>query len=140
MSFREKSILITIVAMLVASTAYAAMVIPLASGTDVDQVVYQPLMIVAVVVLVIVIVAGHIVAAVAQPKDANAKPDEREKLIEWRGQAAGGYVLAVGAFVTLTLSMAEVHWFWIANVLAGMWVLAEVFAGMWKLALFRRGA
>ena len=49
-------------------------------------------------------------------------------------------MLAVGAFVTLTLTMLEVPWFWIANVLTGMWVLAEVFAGIWKLALFRRGA
>ncbi len=140
MSFREKSILITIVAMLVAAASYAAVVIPLARGTAVDQIAYQPLMSVAVVVLVIVMVAGHVVAAIAQPKAANAKPDEREKLIEWRGQTAGGYVLAVGVFVVLCLAMAEAHWFWIANVLAGMWVLAEVFAGVWKLMLFRRGA
>jgi hypothetical protein len=96
MSFRENSILITIVAMLVAAAAYATVVIPLARGTAVDEIAYQPLMIVAVVVLVVVMVAGHVVAALAQPKAANAKPDEREKLIEWRGQTAGGYVLAVG--------------------------------------------
>ncbi|MGE0817906.1 MAG: hypothetical protein AB7O74_04510 [Candidatus Nanopelagicales bacterium] len=140
MSFREKSILITIGALVVASIAYVALLIPTAAGTAVDAIPYQPLMIGMVVVLAILTAAGHIVAAIAQPKDAQRAPDEREKLIEWRGQTAGGYVLAVGVFVAIVLAMAEVPWFWIANILLGMWVLAEVFAGVWKLALLRRGA
>lgn len=140
MSFREKNILITIVALLVAAVAYIALLIPAAQGKAVDAIHYQPLMIGMVVVLAILTAAGHIVAAIAQPKDAQRERDERERLIDWRGQSAGGYVLAVGVFVAIVLAMAEVPWFWIANVLMGIWVLAEVFGGAWKLALFRRGA
>ncbi len=140
MSFREKSILITIVALLVTALGYVALLIPVARGKAVGDIPYQPLMIGMVVILILLTAGGHIVAAIAQPKDAQAKHDEREKLIEWRGQTAGGYVLATAAFVVLTLAWAEVPWFWIANVLAGMWVLAEVFAGIWKLVLFRGGA
>ena len=140
MSFREKSILITTVALLITAAAYVALLIPLTRDTAVADIAYQPLMIGMVVILILLTAAGHIAAAIAQPKDAQARRDEREKLIEWRGQTAGGYVLATAAFVVLVLAWSEVPWFWIANVLAGMWVLAEVVAGIWKLVLFRRGA
>ena len=140
MSFREKSILITMASLLVAAGAYTAVVIPLAQRLPISEIPYQPLLIVAVVILTIVIAAGHVVAAILQPRAAMAGPDERERVVEWRGQAAGGYVLAVAAFIVLCLAIVEAPWFWIANVLAGMWVLAEIFAGIWKAALLRRGA
>ena len=139
MTFQEKSILINVTALVIGAIAYAALVIPLAAGVPVDEVAYQPLMIVGVVLLTVIVVAGHVVVAVARPAEASAGMDEREKLIGWRGQSAGGYVLAVGVFVAICLAMVEVPWFWIANVLAAMWVLAEVVAGLVKLALFRRG-
>jgi hypothetical protein len=139
MTFQEKSVLINVVALVIGAIAYAALVIPLATGVPVDEVAYQPLMIVAVVLLTVIVVIGHVVVAVARPAEASAGMDEREKLIGWRGQTVGGYVLAVGVFTAICLAMAEVPWFWIANVLAAMWVLAEVVAGLVKLALFRRG-
>lgn len=139
MTFSEKSVLVNVVALVVGAIAYAALVIPLAIGTPVDQVAYQPLMVVAVVLLVVIVVAGHVVVAVTRPAEATAGMDERERLIGWRGQTVGGYVLAVGVFAAICLAMVEVPWFWIANVLAAMWVLAEVVAGLVKLTLFRRG-
>jgi hypothetical protein len=139
MTFQEKSILITVVALVVAASAYAVLLLRLAAGSPVDDVAYQPLLVGAVVLLAVVVAGGHVAAAVAAPSDATAGTDEREKLIGWRGQSAGGYVLAVGVFVAICLAMVQVPWFWIANVLAGMWVLAEVVGGLVKLALFRRG-
>jgi hypothetical protein len=139
MTFSEKSVLVNVVALVVGALAYAALVIPLALGTPVDQIAYQPLMVVAVVLLVVIVVAGHVVVAVTRPAEATAGMDERERLIGWRGQSVGGYVLAVGVFTAICLAMVEVPWFWIANVLAAMWVLAEVVAGLVKLTLFRRG-
>lgn len=73
--------------------------------TPVDEIVYQPLMIVAVAPLVIVAAASHIVIALVNPAEANAY-DERDRLIVLRGERIGGYVLAVGVFGGLVLAMS----------------------------------
>lgn len=139
MTFQEKSILITVAALVVTAAAYAVLLLRLAGGSPVVDVDYQPLLVGAVVLLAVIVAAGHVVAAVTAPADATERADERERLIGWRGQSVGGYTLAVGVFVAICLAMVEVPWFWIANVLAGMWVLSEVVGGLVKLALFRRG-
>ena len=139
MSFREKSILVSITAMLVATAVYLAVLLPSLATTSVNQVLYQVPMIIAVVSLIIITVVGQVAVAVHDARAASAAADERERLIGWRGQSMGGYVLAVGVFLALCLAMVEVEWFWIANALAGMWVLAEVFSGVAQLVMFRRG-
>jgi hypothetical protein len=105
----------------------------------VEDIFYEPLMIVAVVIVVIIAVVGHIVIAIASPSEANADEDERDNLIEMRADQVSGYVLAVPTFVALGLAMLEVHWFWIANVLLAGFVLSEVIKSAVMLARYRRG-
>lgn len=139
MSFRDKSALVTVVALVVASVVYAVALISAAAGGPIAEVVYQPYMIGFVVVLALLSIVGQIAVAVSAPREAQAQADERERLIAWRSGSISGYVLAVAAFVALSLSMLEVDWFWIANSVLALWVLAEIVGSAVSLSLSRRG-
>jgi hypothetical protein len=118
--------------------AYFAVVARLPATTPADQIVYQPLMIAAVLPLVVLAVASHLALALVNPREAG-QHDKRERLIALRGERAGGYVLAVGVFTGLVLAMAEADAFWIAHALLVGWVLAELTAGAVRILLYRRG-
>ncbi len=139
MSFRNKSALVTIVALLVASIVYVVSLLTAAAGAPIVDVTYQPYLIGFVIVLVIVSVVGQIAVAVRSPKEATAPRDERERLITWRAGSVSAYVLEVGAFLAIALAMAQVDWFWIANTVLALWVLAEIVDGAVQLTLSRRG-
>ena len=139
MSFRDKSALVTIVALLIASAVYVVSLVSAAGGKPLVDVAYQPYLIGFVIVLVIVSVVGQIAVAVRSPKEATAPRDERERLITWRAGSVSAYVLEVGAFLAIALAMAQVDWFWIANTVLALWVLAEIVDGGVQLSLSRRG-
>ena len=139
MSFRDKSALVTIVALLIASVVYVVSLVSAAGGKPLVDVAYQPYLIGFVIVLVIVSVVGQIAVAVMAPKEATAPRDERERLITWRAGSVSAYVLEVGAFLAIALAMAQVDWFWIANTVLALWVLAEIVDGGVQLSLSRRG-
>jgi hypothetical protein len=54
------------------------------------------LLLLCVAALVVLQITSHAVAAKLTPKDARAPRDERERLITWRAQSLGYYVLMVG--------------------------------------------
>lgn len=139
MSFREKSAVVTIGALLLASAVYVVSLVTAADGKSVAGVEYRPMVIGFVIVLALLSVGGQIAVALMRPREAQAPADERERVISWRASAYGGYVLGVLAFVVLCLALAEVDWFWIANATLGLWVAAELVSSASVLALARRG-
>jgi hypothetical protein len=106
--------------------------------TPADEIVYQPLLVVAVVPSVLLAAVSHIGFALANPQGADAH-DERDRLISLRGERVGGYVLAAGVFAGLVLTMVEVSPFFITHASLLMWVVAEIIAGATRIVLFRRG-
>jgi hypothetical protein len=139
MSFREKSALVSIVALLAASIGYVVVLVANADGRALASLDYQPYMLGFVIVLALVSIVGQVAVALASPREAQAPADERERQIAWRSGILSGYVLAVAAFVAICLAMAEVPWFWIANAVLALWVLAEVGGRAYALTLSRRG-
>jgi hypothetical protein len=139
MPFEEKSVIAATTAMTIAYGAYFIVVARWALTMPAADIVYQPLMILTVVALVVMLVAGHVAIAVANPAEAGQR-DERDRLIDLRGSNLGGYVLAVGVFLALVLAMARVDQFSIANVLLLWWVLAELASGVARIVMYRRGA
>ena len=99
MSFQEKSNLVMTVIIALAYGAYFAMVMPpaLNEGPSMEQV--GPYLFAAVVFLVIGGVVGHILVAMAAPKESD-QADERDKLIEMRADARSSYVLGTAAILT----------------------------------------
>lgn len=142
MSFQEKSIALMVVIMVVEYGWYFTLVVGQLDTADVGGFPhrgYQGPLLVTVVALVILAVVGHILFAVLPPHEED-RSDERDHLVNMRGEMVGGYVLGTAAFAALVLAMIEAEYFWIANsVLLGL-VLSEVVAGVTKLALYRRMA
>lgn len=139
MAFQEKSSIVMTAALALVYGVYFVVIARWLATTTAADIVYQPLMIVAIVPLVIIAVVGHVVLAILNPKAANAN-DERDRLISLRGERVGGYVLAVGVFVGLVLAMADLGTFFIAHALLLAWVLAEITSGSTRIVLYRRGA
>jgi hypothetical protein len=82
-------------------------------------------MLVTVGALVVLAVVGHILIAVVPPYEGD-ETDERDRIVNLRGEWVEGFVLATGTLVGLFLAMAEYEAFWTANVLLAGLVLAEV--------------
>jgi hypothetical protein len=121
-SFQEKSAIAMTGPLALVDGAYFAIVGRWLTVTPADEIVYQPLLIVAIVPLVVLAVVSHVAIALANPKEAGAS-DERDRLIALRGERVGGYVLAVGVLGGLPLA----------------WVVAELVEGATKIVLYRRG-
>jgi hypothetical protein len=138
MPFQEKSAIVMTGVLVVVYGAYFAVVGRWMASSPVDEIVYQPLMIIVVVPLAILAAVSHIVLAVMNPKDANAN-DERDRLVSLHGEQVGGLVLAVGVFFALVLAMAEFPQFFIAHALLLSLVLAEITANATKVVRYRRG-
>jgi cell division protein FtsW (lipid II flippase) len=83
-------------------------------------------------------IVGHIVVAIAWPKDADKK-DQRDKEINRFGDYIGQSFVVIGAVAALVLSMAEVDHFWIANVIYLAFVLSALLGSTAKIVAYRRG-
>ena len=138
MTFQAKSTAAMLGILTVVYGSYFAIMLSVAGQTPVDQIVYQPVMIVVTVPLVILAILVHIVIAIAAPSEAGVS-DERDRIIALRGEALGGLVLGVGVFCGLVLAMFGSHTFWIAHALLGSLVLAEIASAAMMLVLYRRG-
>ena len=137
MSFQGKSTALMLATVIGVYGWYFITVARWASGSPVAEIAYQPLMLVTILVLIVVAIGGHILLALIPPYRGR-QPDERDRLIELKGESIGGVVLGTGAVGGVFLAMAEFDYFWIANtVLLGL-VLSEVVAGAAKLILYWR--
>jgi hypothetical protein len=133
-SFQEKSLWLTFVSLIGVFGFYFATVLP-GQSADVrpDQVVWFGL---AVAVLVITQVVGHITIALA---DRRTTTDERDRLIGFKGTRNAAYVLATGVFLALCLALVADGNFVFTHVLLGFWVLAQLVETGSQLFLHRRG-
>jgi hypothetical protein len=93
--------------------------------------------VVVVVVLVVIQIVGSIVLAVLdRPRD---DVDERDRLIGLRSTRNGGFVLAVGVFLSLTAAVFTEGNFLFTHLLLGFWVAAQLVETGSQLFLNRRG-
>lgn len=134
LSFRERSLWLMLICLLAVFGFYFATVLP-STAVDVKPEHVAPFVL-AVVVLVITQVAGHIVIALI---DRRAGEDERDRLIELKGTRNSAYVLATGVFSALCAAMLTKGNFVFIHVLLGAWVLAQVVEIVSQLLLQRRG-
>jgi hypothetical protein len=137
MSFQGKSTALMLAIVVGVYGWYFITVARWASDTPVAEIAYQPLMLVTVLALIVLAVGGHILLAVIPPYRGRQQ-DERDKLIEVKGESIGGIVLGTGAVGGIFLAMAEFDYFWIANTILLGLVLSEVVAGAAKLIYYRR--
>jgi hypothetical protein len=90
----------------------------------------------SVVLLVVLLVVGHVAVAALSRPDGR---DERDRLIEWRGEARSGWLLAAGVIVGLGCMVAGVPNVWTANLLLVSLYLAEMLRLTLQVVDYRRG-
>jgi len=135
-SFEERSVWIQLVGMVLGLGAYFVVAGLMLRGGVTTLAAYVPLFIAAVVLMVIVLVAGHIAAAViGKPEDK----DERDRLIGWRAESNSGWVLAAGVFCAITGMIFSIENVWIAHLLLVSMFLSEMLGYILRLVYYRRG-
>ena len=134
-SFQEKSLWLMLSSLMLGFGFYFVTVLPTTTVNLMpDHVVFFVL---AVVILVITQVVGHIIIVAF---DHHTKTDERDQLIELKGTRNGAYVLATGVFLALCAALFTEGNFIFTHVLLGFWVLAQLVTLASQLFLYRRGA
>ena len=134
LSFQEKSLWLTLASLIVAFGLYFGSALP---GAPIDVMPAQVgMFVLAVALLVITQVAGHIAIAVV---DRRPETDERDRLIGLKGTRNGAYVLASGVFLALCTTLLTDGNFVFTHVLLGSWVVAQLVETASQLLLYRRG-
>jgi ABC-type Co2+ transport system permease subunit len=138
MSFREKSAWITLFSVLLTFGAYYG---GLATGLiDPYSLHSFHFGLSSIVVLIVLQVALHIIAALMNPKDARTPRDEREKMIQARSHTFGYYVMMIGMLVVVVLTHVPGTDF-MSTVYLGVltMVIAALSVAIAQIVMFRRG-
>lgn len=135
-SFEERSVWVQLVALVLALAGYAAVSgVMLSKGVDTFA-AYVPVFAVSVVLLVLLLVGGHIFAALVGKPEAR---DERDRLIGWRAESNSSWLLGMGVFAALTAMAFQVPTVWVAHVLLGSVYASEILKLVLQAAYYRRG-
>ena len=138
MSFEEKNTWIYGLTAVLGGLAYAVIVGSQIPTTPVAEIDYVVPMIAAIAGAIILSIVAIIIVSVAAPTEAD-KRDERDRLVNARGDQVGFYVMSILALVPLGLAFAEAEHFWIANSLYASFVITAIVSSLVKIAAYRRG-
>jgi hypothetical protein len=135
-SFEEKSVWITLLSMVAIFGFYSYAAANMLSAGVTEAAPFVGLFAAVTVLLVIVLVAGHVVVAIASRPDGR---DERDRLISWRAEHNSSWLLATGVVAAIFGLALPIKPAWIANGLLMALVLSEVLAHALKLYYYRQG-
>jgi len=110
-----------------------------AESPELALVVTNAKMLVTVAAIIIASIIAHIAIAIAAPSEANENADERDKLVEMRGDQRGGFVMAVFALMGMGAAMIAQPYYLIANLILAGLVASELVKGVSKLIDYRKG-
>ncbi len=138
MSFREKSAWIALTAY---GLVFGGYFLALWQGWDARYATGLSigLMFGAVVMLVIIATALTIVAALLNPKAANAPVDERERLIDLKAERIASYTLSVGVVCMIGALLMGWNGILVANLLLATMVISEIVKALAQIVHFRAG-
>lgn len=136
MSFEEKNTWTYLVLAVVIPVIYFATILGQVPSTPVGEIDFIVPMIMAIGLAIVIAIVGSIAVSIVSRTDVT---DERDKLINRRGDAIGFGVLGSLVIVPLALAMLEVAPFWIANSIYLAEVLAAIVASIVKLVAYRKG-
>jgi hypothetical protein len=113
------------------------------------EIAYQRPLLIAIGASVVLTIFGAIGAAIGTAISAEItgngsvddvdRKDERDVLINRRGELIGCYVSSFGMLGVLALTMLEYDYFWIANALYLALMVGSLVGSTVKLVAYRRG-
>lgn len=135
-SFEEKSVWVQLIGLVVVFAGYFGISgVMLANGVT-EMAPYVSLFVVAIVLLVIVQIVGHIAAAVIGKPEPR---DERDRLIGWRAESNSSWLLATGVFAAIMGLLFEFEPVWISHVLLASLFASEALKLVLQIVYYRRG-
>ena len=136
MAFLEKSNWVVLVVGVPTLLLYLAFVLPQVLGKPIAEVSWVEPMILAIVGFVVANVLGNVVAAAANPGEAD-KNDERDREIDRVGERVGNWLIVAGAITALILAMTRADHFWIANAIVLGGIAGALLSSVTKIAAYR---
>jgi hypothetical protein len=135
-SFEERSVWIQLAGLAISLAGYLFLAWRMLASGATAVPAFAAVLGVSVALLIVILIAGHIVAA------ANSRPegrDERDRMIEWRAEARSGWLLATGVIVGLGCMVTGVPNVWTANLLLVSLYSAEMLRLTLQAVDYRRG-
>lgn len=143
MSFNAKVSAVFLVVVTIVSAIYVVAMARELATTPASAIPYQGPVLVAVVLFVVLFVVGisaiAIHAAISERRSDVDEEDERDKLINLRGDQISNTVVTLGSVAVLGLVMVEVDYFWIAQAILAVIVGASIIRWISVLIYDRRG-
>lgn len=136
MSFEEKSVWIQLASLVVGLGGYLVVAgLMLSNGVSALP-PFVPVFAVAVVLIVAVNIAGHVVAAVTS---RSHEADERDRLIGCRAESGASWILGVGVIGAIMALILSVSGVWVAHLLLISLFGSEVVKDVLQIVYYRRG-
>jgi hypothetical protein len=153
MSFEEKVTWLSGAVTLVVAGWYLRFVVDAIGRLPVEEIAYQRSLLVALGAMIVLTIAGTIAVAIGtaianaigveftgkKPADDVDRKDERDAVIEARGDRFAYYVVSALMIGALAMAMLEMPHFWIANAMFAAFVVAGMVGIGVKLVAYRRG-
>lgn len=135
-SFEEKSVWIQLVGLVVGLGGYlVAAGLMLSNGVNALP-AYVPVFTVAIILVVAINIAGHVVAAIVGRTD---EADERDRLIGCRAESRSSWILGVGVIGAITALILSVGTVWVAHLLLISLFGSELAKEVLQIVYYRRG-
>ena len=135
-SFEEKSVWTQLVGLVVGLGGYLVVAgLMLSNGVNALP-AFVPVFAVAIVLVVAINIAGHMVAAIVGRTD---EADERERLIACRAETRSSWILGVGVIGAITALILSVGSVWVAHLLLISLFVSEVAKDVLQIVYHRRG-
>ncbi len=138
MSFREKSAWIAVVTYGAVFGAYFFLLWQAWDDAH-GQGLSIGLMVTAVIAFVVVVTTLTVIAALFNPKAANAPADERETLIDLKSERIASYTLSVGVVCLIGGLLLGWNAYLVANLLLASMVISELVKASAQIVYFRGG-
>ena len=113
-SFSEKSVWIQLLSLIAIIGGYFVIAIIMLSKGVKALLAFVPLFIVVILLMIIVNITGHIVAAISNRPDG---PDEHDRLIEWRAESNSAWLLGGGVLAAIAALVISIDNVWIVHLL-----------------------
>ncbi len=139
-SFREKSLWLLLLSLIVVFGVYFVSVLPVRSSnvapTHVGSFVGM------LILLVVIQIIGQTLLAIANRRElaSRIQSDERDALIKLKSMRLASYVLATGIFLSICVALVVPGNFAFVHVLLAFWVLAQAVEIVFQLIFYRQGA
>jgi len=139
-SFEEKSTWVSLAIITFIFAGYFSQVYQGLVNDTLDKGAVLGLFIGAVVSIIVLEIALHIVIAVLNVKDADQPSDERDRLFSIRAGNISGWVLGIGVLIIASQTfMQELDSLWVANLLLFAVFISQVVSYVLQIFYYRRG-